>query len=700
MSVRAPPLGLALCAALCCWLIGLDARAQITVTSGKLRLEATPMLGANTPASEGWLSCAVRVHNLGDAPIAGNLELTSELSWSKEHGKNITRAPFNVPGRASVLLELPTHGFSEAAPTIKVRALAADDTELATLELPDLRGADPFLFDLSVPSRLVPTLRGTPIAVELSSRHSRAEFGAPLLAVGSPQVNPATGALVLPDRAASYASVSVVVAKALDLALLSARQMEALSGWVLAGGTLALVFTRPEDLRQPTVKTLIGGEVQRGPAPVELKRPALFLIPPDATKTPSAAPSSPGYGVGPGYQRKKLRPSDDLVGELAGFSGGNLRPSLWGASASYGLGEIHTLAFDLTREPFVSSEWVKLKMADLVRHAHHRQATLVLPHGQTPLNALQLDSIRRQIDPNENTRWTIAVSALLLLIYAVLAGPLNFYLAARQSKPLRALLHLPVYAAVTMLIIVVLGILGKGVEGRARRLTLVEAGAGMTRATATRFRGLFASSASELSVRASDSSSVLDVAGAADDTFRVLTVERDFARLEALRAKPWQTVVVREDGFLSLGGGVSLIDSGGDLQITNRTARDLVGVLVKAPGQDVAYFRRIRDGESVRFGSGEKLASSIGKSTVGAGASEHTFDAALFSGRLSEHVQGLGEAWQAFESYASGGVDWWPSDVPVLFAQLEGGEGKLSDSGLRVDVDRVLVRVIGYGGVP
>jgi hypothetical protein len=36
----------------------------------------------------------------------------------------------------------------------------------------------------------------------------------------------------------------------------------------------------------------------------------------------------------------------------------------------------------------------------------------------------------------------------------------------------------------------------------------------------------------------------------------------------------------------------------------------------------------------------------------------------------------------------------------VLIAQIEGGEGKTNDSGLRVDVDRVLLRVVGYGGVP
>ena len=45
-------------------------------------------------------------------------------------------------------------------------------------------------------------------------------------------------------------------------------------------------------------------------------------------------------------------------------------------------------------------------------------------------------------------------------------------------------------------------------------------------------------------------------------------------------------------------------------------------------------------------------------------------------------------------------IDWWPDDVPVLLAQLQGGEGKVTDSGLRLDLDRVLVRVIGWGGVP
>ena len=46
-----------------------------------------------------------------------------------------------------------------------------------------------------------------------------------------------------------------------------------------------------------------------------------------------------------------------------------------------------------------------------------------------------------------------------------------------------------------------------------------------------------------------------------------------------------------------------------------------------------------------------------------------------------------------------GRKNWFPTDVPVLLAQLEGGEGDQRDTGLTVDSDRVLVRVVGYGGI-
>jgi hypothetical protein len=45
-------------------------------------------------------------------------------------------------------------------------------------------------------------------------------------------------------------------------------------------------------------------------------------------------------------------------------------------------------------------------------------------------------------------------------------------------------------------------------------------------------------------------------------------------------------------------------------------------------------------------------------------------------------------------------VEWWSNQVPVLIAAIDGGEGQLSDSGLKTDYDRLLLRVVGTGGTP
>ncbi len=70
-----------------------------------------------------------------------------------------------------------------------------------------------------------------------------------------------------------------------------------------------------------------------------------------------------------------------------------------------------------------------------------------------------------------------------------------------------------------------------------------------------------------------------------------------------------------------------------------------------------------------------------------------------FSAKLEGDVKGAGGAWLALEKVAER-ANWWPDDVPVLIAQIEGGEGKPSDSGLRLQSDRLFLRVVGFGGVP
>ena len=79
----------------------------------------------------------------------------------------------------------------------------------------------------------------------------------------------------------------------------------------------------------------------------------------------------------------------------------------WGATASYGMGELTLLAFDATKDPGASDEWVRLKLVDLTRHAWDRQVSLVLPHGASALDTGSLDAIRKHLDPNEGARWAV-----------------------------------------------------------------------------------------------------------------------------------------------------------------------------------------------------------------------------------------------------------------------------------------------------
>lgn len=657
-----------------------------------LHIEAAPLLGTGSPAVDGWSSTLVRLENSDSAPISGTLDLVSRVGWGRStQSEGTTRAPFSVPAKGRVVLQLPAQSVGGAPPELKVRAFDGSGRLLAEAQVGEQRPPDPLLLDLSVPSRTAPALRSLSIVL----RHgSYGNYSTPLLNVTSPHLNPATGDPILPDLSAGYTSADVVLASGRQLATLEPPQTQALADWVLAGGTLALSLDRPEDLRSPLIERLVGGPPVSASPPAELGKEAVFVLPSD-----SMLPGPPlnGPRVRGSLARRRIAPSSESRDKLVGFSGGNLHDSPFGATASYGLGEVHLLPFQPNAEPFVNDPWVHHKLADLVRHAAERRATIALRHGEG-LPDTRLNAIRRNLDPNEGTRWTVIVSALLLLLYAALAGPLNFHLASRRGRPLRALVYLPLWAGGALGAIVLLGTLGRGVEGRARRLTLIETGAGMSRASATRFRGLYASSASELVVRASSHNAVLDVHGDAEETGRVLVVDRDGARLEGLRAQPWEVVMVREDGFVDIGGGVSLVrDQDGSIAVKNRTARDLVGALLMVPGENAVYFRRIKDGERVSARSGEVIYGT--RPTYGFGSPNAALGSGNFRSRLDADVAGLGSAWAALEASVGASVDWWPAQAPVLIAQLDGGEGKTVDSGLEVDQDRVLIRVVGHGGV-
>jgi hypothetical protein len=654
-----------------------------------LTLSATPVLGAGSPLPEGWSSYAVWLSNPGATELTGTLSLVVKTPFTRDRSHRVS-APFTLAGGAKATLELPTHGYANAPAEVTLTAYAPDGTELARATLPEPKPTDPLLVDLSTPSRIAAPVRTNGLLLSAPAGGG-VRTGAAL--VSSPPVDPTSGDLFLPRWAAGYGPATLVVTGSKRLAALGPRELAALSDWVLAGGALGVALERPEDARFAPLIALAGGSIERTDPSPELASLALFYQPGDVAPGTTLGPSTAGRPI----VATRIAPRPDTLALLRGYSGGNLRPSPWGAVASYGLGELHLLAFGLG-EAFASDKWVTLKLSDLLRHASERQVSVMLPLGRAAFDGPASEAIRAELDPNRSMRWTIVVSALILLAYAALAGPVSFWLAARRGRPLRALLHLPIWAGATLALIVTIGLVGKGIRGRARHLTLLEAGAGMERAVATRYRGFYVSASRELSVQPTARSSLLDVVSGEEFVPRQLVVDRDGAHVDRLRTRPWATTVLRDDGFASLAGGISIVENEqGDVVVRNRAARDLVAVLIKLPGGNIFAFPRLADGKSVRAKDGEALSSSIGAMPMYSRV--HPLAAQLLAPTVDKYAEGLGSALAALEAQAPN-TDFWPDDVPILLAQLDGGEGRTEDSGMLLERDRVIVRVVGFGGVP
>lgn len=662
----------------------------------ELSVEAFPVIGAGSTGvtvGQGWTEIAVRIANKAGRAARGQIEVSLMRFGHGGSGRAFrASAPFSVGAGASVDVRVPALVASYGDVLVEVRG--EDGASLHEQRIPTSTQAGITLLDVGEISAIRGTVHEAALAPLSAAAGSRA---APTLTVALTRVDPATGDPILPDRAALYSGADAVHVRSDALSRLGGAELEALSSWVLAGGTLAVTIARPEDLRQPTLTSFAGGAVSRqGVSAATLKE--LFLPAPGGTVSPSAkiitSPRSPG---------------SEVLESLTGYAGGNLHGSLYGASAAYGLGEVHLLAFDPSRKAAVGDPWVHARLVDLARRAYDRRTSLVFRAGQDAPATSNYQRVRQQLDPNESSRWAIGAAALLLCAYAVAAGPVNFALAQKAGRPLRALRWLPALSAIVFMIIVGIGVVAKGVHGRSRHLTLIEAGAGMSKATARRFRGFYAARAQDLTVRTTDGGSVLSAAVLPDyaDQRDHLVVDREGARLVAVAALPWQTVVVREDGFASLGDGVALAPDGEGVVVVNRSGRDLRAAILRAADGKPYYFPRIKDGERAKAdparalgGTGAAWEGLLASPVRSGSLPIHRLNAHALGAFLDDDAPGLAEAWQAMEEAQPSTTDWFPDGVPTLIAQIDGGEGRTSDSGLRLESDRLLLRVLGWGGRP
>lgn len=400
-------------------------RAQpATPPPSDVAVEAVPMFGVPGAIAAGWNQIVVRLQNNGSTPARGNVEITSG-QYGHERMFHAT-APYSAGAGASVHVRVPVHVVLFGEVHVRVLAEGAEGAPIAETTLSAFKPTGALLVDVSETSRLRGVIGDVPLAF-LFAPPGSAVTGAtpPALTVGSPRFDPATGDPMLPDRAALYSSADAVLVRSDLLARISGAELDALAGYVLAGGTLAIAVVRPEDIRHPTLTAFAGGAITRRGVSSEALREL------DPPATPSGFGSSTGKVIA-----AAKHPTADVSEALAGYYGGNLHGSAFGTSATYGMGEVHFLAFDPTRKPAVDDPWVQIRMIDLSRRAFDRRSTQIFRPGSDAQGSY--DRVRQQLDPNQSSRWAIGVAALLLCVYAVLAGPVNFALASKRGRPLRA----------------------------------------------------------------------------------------------------------------------------------------------------------------------------------------------------------------------------------------------------------------------
>lgn len=704
------------------------ASGAIAKPAPPLAVRVQPIFGTEAAVGYGWQDFVVTIDNPAVVEQSGSVELRSRLPTHGDRDGFASRASFAAAAGRSVTLRLPMKARMNEVPELTLRVRDARGGTLMELPVTANMAVQPTLVDIDNPSRLAIPLRGWNATVQYSPTpsygyYTYAPTTAPMtLAVASPTFDATTGDPILPARAASYSGVTAVLVHSDLLARLEAEPKEALLDWVAGGGTLAIVVARPEDLHGPAITRLVGGPAVPAPS-----NPALLSIHAVPRAPPPTTPSVGGFGgirwstddaAGPtrGFAFARSSPTvapptggpgKSVLPTLVGFAGGNLEPSDYGASAVYGRGVVHLLAFDPTQAPAVDDVWVQSRVVDLVDHAWDRRATVVFPAGASARNATyayggvsygQTDAIRRALDPNENFRPALGFAAILLVLYSVLVGPVNFLRAKNRGRPLRPLLLAPIFSGVAFAGIVVAGLGVKGWRGRARHLSLAETGSGSTRAAIARFRGFYTSETRSLSITASDRTSALDVLGSGSimDDKAIVDVNRDGFALENITSLPWQTLVVRESGFIDLKGPVTLTTTKAGTDVTNGTGAALRDALVYVPGDGVRYFASIASGAKVSAATGQLVLNASSRRVVSAGAmTVHAFDpgtvAALLPPKVGARVT---KTWTPITTAAGDAVDWFPDDEDVVLAEVDGGEHTKSDNGLPVETDRLLLRVV------
>lgn len=410
---------------------------------------------------------------------------------------------------------------------------------------PRLRGA---LLDLDVTELIDPTPRQVRVPI------------------GAVAFDRASGDPMLPSDATGWSSVKVILASAPLLARIEDRERSAIAAWIETGGRL-VVFPRTEnDFASPWLRELVGP------------------LSPERLATPGMSSELEARNV----ERFALACRE------------RQRTEAFGCSVPIGFGRVFVASYDATSAAAIETGAPR----ELAR------AVFAAPDDLSPMLSFARDrdnvgadyygvggfpDLRAALDPNEGFRPALVLVALVLLLYVVVVGPINFGWVQRKNRPVLALVTTPLAALVCLLVLLMVGYVGKGVEMRYRRFELIDAVEGHANAPARRYTGLFSTRPGSFDLPGPTSGAAYRIEGRNADQGPTYVHEGARVRMPDFRAGLWETVFLREDRIVPLGGSVRFDRDDRRLAtVRNTTSLDLEDAFIVDAGGSIYRVGRVR----------------------------------------------------------------------------------------------------------
>jgi hypothetical protein len=507
-------------------LLALGCSASRAVAQGlsspAVELSAGGLFGQEAFVSGGFAAMVVRAANRTASPLRGEV-VVEVRAWDRLD--SVHRVSLDLPPREARATTLTVPALSDGlsyAVTYRVggTALANASTSLA------YAGSGSAVVLLDDPPRLRAPLLGTQVTVfEPYNYPQTREVELP---VGVASTDGRSGDPILPTDAAGWSNVRLAISTVPTLGRAGEAELTALERWVRAGGRLLVMPTRAADLDHPFLRRTVGA-LSRSDEESPVARTVL------GTASAERALACPG----------------DAARER------------FGCQVHVGFGTLWVTDLDLSDANAANHPETQELLRSIARASDSSDARSrpVLPFargtdgpGLPYMPAPNLHAVTRALDPNESYRPALLLVAGVLLLYVVLVGPVNFTLVERRKQPTLALVTTPILALICTAATFLVGLVGKGVLMRYRRIETLDAIEGSDSGVSRRYTGFFYTRPATVDVDLAPGAVALRLGGATDGPVVVEGAER--RTLREMRAGLWETAFVREDDTPSLGGSL------------------------------------------------------------------------------------------------------------------------------------------------